>query len=276
MREQHITYEYHNMENISLPFIFHRDTVNASRVWSFNWHENIELLLIQEGEGFVMCDMVAHPVRPGELFVVAANRLHATNAKTSAMTYHCLIIDRSFCLDNGIDTSGLTFEEVVRDPECTRLYHRVIEEYHAQNSFSHAGIRSAVLALLLHLCRSHLTEQPPVPVSTSRALENIKLAIGYIQANYSKPLTLDAIAREIGLSKYHLSREFKRVTGATVITYVNQVRCDRARRMLEKGELSVSQVCAQVGFDNLSYFSKTFRRFTGKLPSQVQKISYTP
>ena len=60
--------------------------------------------------------------------------------------------------------------------------------------------------------------------------------------------TLDALAAQAGVSKFHLSREFKSTTGLTVVTFINLCRCTEARRLIEEG-CSVSEAAATCGFE---------------------------
>ena len=100
--------------------------------------------------------------------------------------------------------------------------------------------------------------------------ENIKRSVEYIETNYSKKLTLEQIAEEAGFSKYYFARQFKKVTGMTVVGYLNLIRCTKAKKLLEQGQYSVLQVANRCGFENASYFSKTFRQIMGMLPSDVE------
>ena len=70
--------------------------------------------------------------------------------------------------------------------------------------------------------------------------------------------------------KYQLTRAFKRATGQTVITFINHVRCQHAANYIANGE-SVSRAALLCGFENFSYFSKTFQKFMEKLPSAYAK-----
>ena len=78
---------------------------------------------------------------------------------------------------------------------------------------------------------------------------------------------LEDLANEAGFSKYHFARLFKEMTGQTVLNYVNFLRCNHARSLLASGKYNVGESAIQSGFSNLSYFSRTYRRMMGELPS---------
>jgi AraC-like DNA-binding protein len=93
----------------------------------------------------------------------------------------------------------------------------------------------------------------------------IRKVISFIRDNYHEALTLDGIAEYCAVSKYHLCRLFKTVTGYTIGGYLGQVRIDRACALLAAGS-SVTQACNESGFGNLSHFIQVFRTHTGRSP----------
>lgn len=83
--------------------------------------------------------------------------------------------------------------------------------------------------------------------------------------------TIEAIARELGLSPYHFIRQFEAVFGRTPHQYRLRARLDRARRLLAAGERSVTEVCMEVGFSSLGSFSAWFTRECGATPSAYRR-----
>ena len=102
-------------------------------------------------------------------------------------------------------------------------------------------------------------------------LENVRSAIIYIRENLSNKITIKDLALYSGISEYYFIKEFKRITRYTPVTYINMIRCDTAKKLLSEGEYNVGEVADMCGFDNMPYFTKTFKKYTGVLPSQVKK-----
>lgn len=265
-------YETHIMENPLLPFIFHRDTIVEQLETPPNWHENIEILHCIAGSGYAKCGLEETPFSTGEIFVVNSDTPHAICSETS-IVYDCLIIDGGFCKSNGIPISGLRFQCLIRDELLNRDFAQVNDAFSAltdQKISAVAEVRCTVLHLLCRLCRDYVvsTAEPTQSVSSER----VKTAMAYIRKNISSPITLDAISDVIGISKYYLSREFKAFTGMTVIDTVNLIRCSEARQLIENG-MSVSAAAITCGFENLSYFTRTFKKHFHALPSAFLKRS---
>lgn len=94
----------------------------------------------------------------------------------------------------------------------------------------------------------------------------IRKAVRFIGLNFWRPLTLDEIADESGMSKYHFARTFKAVTGKTFKEYLTEKRVEKAKTLLADGEMTITEICYSVGFNDLSYFDRVFRKLVGINP----------
>jgi AraC-like DNA-binding protein len=88
-----------------------------------------------------------------------------------------------------------------------------------------------------------------------------------IDREYARPLDVEALARGAHMSAGHLSREFKRVYGESPYSYLMTRRIERAKALLRRGDLSVTEVCFAVGCSSLGTFSTRFTELVGVPPS---------
>jgi YesN/AraC family two-component response regulator len=102
---------------------------------------------------------------------------------------------------------------------------------------------------------------------------SIQKAMGLIQLRYWDNLSLAGLARELGMSKYHLSRRFKEEVGVTFRRYLLRTRLDRAKVLLSRTQDSITEVAHAVGFGDLPRFDKLFKRYTGLTPSAYRTQS---
>ncbi len=100
----------------------------------------------------------------------------------------------------------------------------------------------------------------------------LKNVFNYIEDNYSKKLYLDEIAEQANLSKCYFCRVFKILTGKTVFEYVNTTRIEKAKELLEVSFFNITEICFQVGFSDTSSFFRSFKKTTGKSPSEYRMI----
>jgi AraC-like DNA-binding protein len=93
----------------------------------------------------------------------------------------------------------------------------------------------------------------------------------YLAAGLDQPLRLADAAREAYLSPYHYHRLFARTFGETPHEFVTRLRIDRAKRLLARDRLPVTEVCFEVGYGSVGSFSSRFRRMVGQSPSEYQR-----
>ena len=110
----------------------------------------------------------------------------------------------------------------------------------------------------------------PSPHTRSH-LEGIEAAIAFIDSHLNTPISLDQVSREAGMSKFRFCGYFKEVKGQTFRSYLARRRIQRALVLLRGGERNVSEVYLDVGFKDLSHFSRVFRKIIGQPPSQYRR-----
>jgi len=99
----------------------------------------------------------------------------------------------------------------------------------------------------------------------------VKRALAYLHQNYARPLARWEIAEAIGVSEDYLSRVFSRELGLSPWDYLNRYRVNRARELLARTDASVRSVAHQVGFRDQAYFSRVFRKLSGKSPNAFRE-----
>ena len=265
-----VIYETHKIDGLQFPFIFHEDKL-TKRENTSNWHENIEILCFIKGEGSINIDGNLSHIRAGDIAIINAECLHSVSSETS-ISYYCLIIDNKFFLDNGINVLELQFSELISDSVLFEKICDVAEKMKCikQGVLTLTSVPSArynILGIIIYLCDKYLLQG--TTDKKDHLYNAVRNIIRYIRQSKGR-VSLDEIAEYAQMSKYHMSREFKRITGTTIFEYLNIFRCERAKRMLYSGA-TVSEAAMEVGFDNMSYFSRTFKKYMDMLPSECKK-----
>lgn len=99
----------------------------------------------------------------------------------------------------------------------------------------------------------------------------IRKAIEFIRTNLDQDLSLDIISKAIGSSSYELSRKFKKETGQSITDYINKQRINEAVSIMENKNLLVTDIAQMVGFNDVNYFTKIFKKIKGITPSEYRK-----
>jgi len=113
--------------------------------------------------------------------------------------------------------------------------------------------------------------EPPVDSRRKRHdIDRLKLVLQFIHTSYSQKLSLDDMAGLSNLSKYYFCRFFKAAVGKTPIDYLHWYRLVRAEQLLKETDLKVIDIALDVGFADLSHFTRLFHKQTGATPSQFR------
>ncbi|MBD5459744.1 MAG: helix-turn-helix domain-containing protein [Lachnospiraceae bacterium] len=99
----------------------------------------------------------------------------------------------------------------------------------------------------------------------------INKCLQYLDVNYSRQISLESAAQQIGLTPAYLSRIFKKETGCSFNQYLNRIRITKARDLLRYSRMSLSDIAMHTGYNDQSYFTKVFQRITGMSPGNYRK-----
>ena len=276
-----LAYWVYNMENYRYedysqikertPCVVNSDIIRTKHKLSdtANWHNNIEIQTCCEGSGYVILNGVRTEIDMGDIVAVNCNTIHFTGTD-DYIKYHCIIIDNDFCRNSGIDCADIQFENVFKNPAIMDSITETVKTY--KNSVDvcyKAKLQYLILGILIEM-RLYHTKNISVSKYDAKYFKEVKETILYIQSNYNKKITLEKLSKETYIDKYTLSKKFKEFTGITIVDYINNYRSKQALLMIQNGEQigSAARLC---GFNNISFFTKTFKKYTGNLPSFYKK-----
>lgn len=99
---------------------------------------------------------------------------------------------------------------------------------------------------------------------------------GYIHEHYKEEIGRNEIGAEFHLVPEYLARLYKRKTGKNLKDYINEYRIEQAKFLLKTSDLLVSDISAEIGIDNFSYFSTLFKKSTGLSPNEYRRQIISP
>ena len=257
------------MGESSLPFTLYEGLVRSAtrRSEKPNFHEEYEVEICHSGKGFALIDGVRYPFSAGDIIVVHPGEIHYTGSDEE-MTYTALIFDGTLLTRLAIsEGTSPRFCHRIESQEAASAFERLVEIYRERPPYFVAESVTAWLQLILSL--TPFIEEGGEKSATGKN-ECALRVLEYIRLHYAERLTLDGIAAALYQSKYTLCHVFKQYTGESIVTHIHRIRIGAAVQLLAQGA-SVSEVAEAVGFENLSFFTKTFKRYMGKTPSAYQK-----
>jgi AraC-like DNA-binding protein len=111
----------------------------------------------------------------------------------------------------------------------------------------------------------------PAATQRLRDLALLRRVRDRIDRDYAQPLDLEALARGVNMSSGHLSRQFRQAYGESPYSYLMTRRIERAMALLRRGDMSVTEVCFEVGSSSLGTFSTRFTELVGVPPSVYRR-----
>lgn len=234
-----------------------------------HWHEHLEILHILSGEGVFRCGAETHTARAGDTVIVNAGELHSAVAKHKA-DYLCLIANPTFFDD--VNLGNTIFNTLVCDAQIDRIFREIFTEYERGTLGSDMLIKSGAYRIAARLLRNHSAARLSDKAYDMRLerLSKINRTLDFIKEHYTEKLTTSQLAGVCFLSESYFCRLFKSATGKTAISYINELRLEKAEVMLKNTSASVSEIAASVGFDDVNYFDRLFRKSRGMSPRRMR------
>ncbi len=241
----------------------------------FHWHNEWELLRIIKGDFYITLDDKQWHIREGEIVLISGATLHGGEAIDCV--YECLVFDL-YGLLGKIDALKTQLR-----PFCNMEI--MTEQFFTNKDVAAAKVLdvfarredSCCLALETLSAVSNLFAWL-IKEKRYRKVQNkdwhssgIKSVLEYIESHYSDELSLDVLAGIAGVNARYFCKIFYLATKTTPMNYVNQYRVERAAFLLETTDLSITQIAADCGFCDSSYFTKVFKKFIGITPKKYQR-----
>ncbi len=129
---------------------------------------------------------------------------------------------------------------------------------------------------LIHLHNSQQTSYKILAFQKQHNNEAIETVQNFIEHNIEKTITVEALAEKAGMSVRTFMRNFKKATGDTPNAYIQKVRVEMAKKMLESSEERIEQISLLVGYNDFASFRKTFKKTVGLNPSEYKRLYNRP
>lgn len=253
-------------------------------------HNYIEIAYVAAGRGVHILDGRQYAVAQGDLFVINYDVWHEFRSLPEygadrLEIYNCIFrpefIDRSLIHSRCFSDLGHLFlfrslfegGEVKNDIRLLggehagigRLYEKMFREYTARGYGWPEMLRAylvELLVLIFRLCREGETAE-----SAARGRALFDRVVRFLQEHYTQDIRLDDLAAMAFLSRNYFCTRFRECTGQTVLEYVQKLRVAEACRLLREDDRKIIDIAQTVGYSDLKFFNRLFKKITGCTPS---------
>lgn len=238
-----------------------------------HFHEYYVIGFIEKGQRLLSCKNKEYTIEPGDLLLFNPRDNHTceqVDGKT--LDYRCINIKPETMRKAVFEITGKEYlpyfiPQVVFHSE----FVAVLRELHQMIMDEERDFRKEeIFFFLLEQLIEEYTEQI-VPAENAEQSTEVRAICEFLENHYMENITLDDLCKLIGLSKYYLLRTFTKQKGISPYSYLETIRIDKSKKMLEQGILPID-VALQTGFTDQSHFSNFFKKFIGLTPKQYMNI----
>ncbi|MBQ8903198.1 MAG: AraC family transcriptional regulator [Oscillospiraceae bacterium] len=248
---------------------------------NIHWHDEVEMIVIKKGEGVVSVDLKEYEVCKGDVVFVMSGQLHSIHQLgDSIMEYENILFKPKLLKTSGHDmcweqfispllsaTSAIT--PVIRNNHKLDAYIRDIDTLCDEKRDGYQIAIKGYLYQIMYLLLSEYAVTAPQPSNKHR--DKIKTILSYVDKHYAEEISIEEIAQLCYYSKSYFMKFFKEIMGISFVAYLNDFRLEAAANMLRASDDNILEIASACGFDNLSYFNRSFKKKYGVTPGKYRK-----
>lgn len=259
-------------------------------------HDFIEIAYVASGSGLHIIDDMSYEVTKGDLFVINYDVAHAFRSYPDAKDNQLMVLNCIFkpeYIDSSLlgskDFSDITYHFMFKSLFPTEsgradfkligketdameaLYEKMYREYTLMEEGYQELIRAYIIELLVLTFRLYRKKESANNHADSSKKLVINKVLDYVRSHYQEDIKLDDLSSMTFLSRSYLSKVFKDHTGMTITEYGQKIRIEEACRLLKDTDKKILEVCHDVGYSDVKFFNKVFKRVMGKTPSTYRK-----
>ena len=266
---------------------YHIENAGRSFQIPVHWHDEFEIIYVRSGSLTVSISGESYIGKTGDAFVVSPGNLHLMGAQTGTVDYYTFLFPLkyiSFRTDDMLDeklleplNSGhLMICPRVKDT-AKELCEQLIEIYEAKKDESESKITTQVRTkiILLQFILEMWKKGFVIENDTSGRNTVEKEMVSYIQQNFTGKISLREFGEQFHLSEKYISRYFKEHFHITLSQYVTYLRLEHAKQLLQDTDIPVTDVAMQSGYQNVSYFIRSFQKAYAVSPLKYRKNNYS-
>lgn len=282
---KYIEYKEHRQQGtFNFPIAFYHETPHSPRyVMPLHWHPEFEIIRIISGSMHLSINNTVHLVQEGDVVLVTDGVLHGGQPfdcvyESIVFDLHILLKDNHACaktiheiLDHQIMINLLISKDHPEICQVVRSLSHALSSKQTGYEFMTQGYLYQLLGLILS---HHLYEISSTNRQHAERMNSMKKVLAFIAENYASDISLDTLSKIAGMNPKYFCRYFRSMTERTPIDYLNYFRIECACEMLMTQNVSIKETAISCGFNDESYFIKTFNKYKGMTPKQYMSAAF--
>ncbi|UJL45200.1 helix-turn-helix domain-containing protein [Virgibacillus sp. NKC19-16] len=261
---------YLNPDNFILKPSF--ATIHCEPNWRWRKRDrpmpNFDLFYVWSGEGELVLNGKTYQIEKGHCFLFKpGDETTATHNPQNplVLTYIHFDVDEAASLKK-MPSSHRIIEDMISFESLLTQYVRLflVKAYGTE-----IEAKLILKQLLIRLLREEMEKKERLE-GTNHMLETIREVANYVQLHPGRPHTIESLAARANLSERYFSQKFKQIIGQTVKTYIVHSRIKRAEHLLYFSGMTVTETASALGYNDLHFFSRQFKKYTGHNPSEIR------
>lgn len=269
---------------LSFPYTVYKGNIPAFfPSYPLHWHDEMELIYISGGQGMITIQSHSYLVKTDDMIIVPPQMIHSIEQYADSQMAYFNILFQFSLLHYSVNDA--CYEKYFKPLYChTRLpslYLNVetelnrlmrphimylIENRKKCDAGDELMVKSNLFAIM-HYINQYSTPASGAELSLKNNYDKLKNLLVYIQSNYNRSITVRDAAAICGFSPSHFMKLFKELTGKSFSQYVIDYRLEIAARQLIETTDKIIDLAENVGFHNVSYFTRAFHSKYGETPS---------
>lgn len=248
------------MAGITHPNPTYRIMHNISKQFPYDYYV---FEYVVRGTGYIETPEEKYTVKEGDFYFLNKLRYHIYYADTEEPYEKIFVVLKGSFVDFLVSSYGISDSVYIKKLHMHSLMMHMINLLNREGPINYDRLAISVLELFQQVFPQPYKSKP----NSTRVPEMIK---NYIDAHITEPISLDDISRSLYISKSHIERAFKKEYNQTPIAYWSNQRIMQVASMLVTTNYSLSQIAQQLGFSDVKYMSKTFKKIKGKTPMEYR------
>jgi len=251
-----------------------------------HWHEHLEWIAVNKGAYRVIVDSDYRDLHAGEVVFINSKQLHSAYPIREGSELYAIVYNDALLRNNALDSTESKYvlpllHSQIQLPVFYHTAQSITRDIHASLTKMYLSYRErkpgyeliVKSSLLASLGLAFQSVQSSTPASQKRRRESvIQPLLIHLSEGFRGPITVEQAAQLCCVSPNYFCYIFKKATGKTLIEYVNMLRVHEAEHLFRSHHYSVQQVANFVGFTNLTYFGRVFKKFKNVTPSEYVKL----